>query len=445
MENEAESRVDVDLNLIPLSPPSLTESTNIDEEILGNYQHLFSERIRPNSRWRRRLGRLLFAPETPPPSEIQRISMDSLFNPLEEVRTQAGESSIGGGERSNVGSQSIVGSSGNGRELIASALGERVESRGGSGDGVSCFECNICLEMARDPVVTSCGHLFCWSCLYQWLHVHSDTQECPVCKGEVTEKNLTPIYGRGSEEKKVDEEEGELSFNFKTPPRPHAQRIESSRQRVHRGRLSWGIEDVTRRIRINSALLGASMETLERINASVDQIRNRLRVVQGLRRGDSDQGASNLGTGVFQNEANVRQGNLLSRGRDARMRVLSMLRRQRPNREASSSANVPPATNLVDPLVQTPHDGHLSPGDTQTLAVGGWAQQLSEHMLVDDRDRGSVSSTVAVVQSESPIQDTATGPHSVGSSSTRSARDDASGSLDVDGDVFLIPKRRRLN
>lgn len=31
----------------------------------------------------------------------------------------------------------------------------------------SLFECNICLELARDPVVTLCGHLYCWPCLYR--------------------------------------------------------------------------------------------------------------------------------------------------------------------------------------------------------------------------------------------------------------------------------------
>ncbi|CAH8279553.1 unnamed protein product [Arabidopsis lyrata] len=25
-----------------------------------------------------------------------------------------------------------------------------------------CFDCNICLETAHDPVVTLCGHLYCW-------------------------------------------------------------------------------------------------------------------------------------------------------------------------------------------------------------------------------------------------------------------------------------------
>jgi E3 ubiquitin-protein ligase RNF5 len=26
----------------------------------------------------------------------------------------------------------------------------------------SFFECNICLEQAKDAVVSKCGHLFCW-------------------------------------------------------------------------------------------------------------------------------------------------------------------------------------------------------------------------------------------------------------------------------------------
>jgi hypothetical protein len=33
----------------------------------------------------------------------------------------------------------------------------------------SNFECNICLETAKDAVVSMCGHLFCWPCLHQWL------------------------------------------------------------------------------------------------------------------------------------------------------------------------------------------------------------------------------------------------------------------------------------
>eukprot|EP00592_Proboscia_alata_P005065 CAMPEP_0194375024 /NCGR_PEP_ID=MMETSP0174-20130528/23479_1 /TAXON_ID=216777 /ORGANISM="Proboscia alata, Strain PI-D3" /LENGTH=722 /DNA_ID=CAMNT_0039154947 /DNA_START=111 /DNA_END=2279 /DNA_ORIENTATION=- len=33
----------------------------------------------------------------------------------------------------------------------------------------SIFDCNICLESVVEPVVTLCGHLYCWPCLYKWL------------------------------------------------------------------------------------------------------------------------------------------------------------------------------------------------------------------------------------------------------------------------------------
>ncbi|KAK9077494.1 hypothetical protein SSX86_005831 [Deinandra increscens subsp. villosa] len=60
-------------------------------------------------------------------------------------------------------------------------------------------ECNICLDSARDPVVTLCGHLYCWPCIYKWLHVQTDKQpKCPVCKAHVSSSSLVPLYGRGN-------------------------------------------------------------------------------------------------------------------------------------------------------------------------------------------------------------------------------------------------------
>ena len=28
------------------------------------------------------------------------------------------------------------------------------------------YDCNICLEIANEPIITTCGHLFCWPCFY---------------------------------------------------------------------------------------------------------------------------------------------------------------------------------------------------------------------------------------------------------------------------------------
>ncbi|XP_047094034.1 uncharacterized protein LOC124706415 [Lolium rigidum] len=91
------------------------------------------------------------------------------------------------------------------------------------------FECNVCFDMADDPVVTKCGHLFCWECLYQWLHVHSHHRECPVCKGEVADDAIIPIYGRG----------GSAASVHTAPPRPTGARVESSRQQQQQAALDW--------------------------------------------------------------------------------------------------------------------------------------------------------------------------------------------------------------
>ncbi|XP_072962586.1 E3 ubiquitin-protein ligase RMA2-like [Typha angustifolia] len=63
-----------------------------------------------------------------------------------------------------------------------------------------CFNCNICLEAATDPVVTLCGHLYCWPCIYKWLQQSdsSSPRHCPVCKATLSLGTLVPLYGRGS-------------------------------------------------------------------------------------------------------------------------------------------------------------------------------------------------------------------------------------------------------
>ncbi|KAK4797411.1 hypothetical protein SAY86_029737 [Trapa natans] len=68
------------------------------------------------------------------------------------------------------------------------------------------FECNICLDTVQDPVVTLCGHLYCWPCIYRWLQVQRAASEeaqppqphqCPVCKADISTSTLVPLYGQG--------------------------------------------------------------------------------------------------------------------------------------------------------------------------------------------------------------------------------------------------------
>lgn len=97
---------------------------------------------------------------------------------------------------------------------------------GGSGSNdVGDFECNICFELAQDPIVTLCGHLYCWPCLYEWLHHHSHSQECPVCKALIQEEKLVPLYGRG---KTPSDPRSKSIPNDSIPSRPAGQRPETA-------------------------------------------------------------------------------------------------------------------------------------------------------------------------------------------------------------------------
>ncbi|XP_053577979.1 E3 ubiquitin-protein ligase RNF5 [Bombina bombina] len=87
-----------------------------------------------------------------------------------------------------------------------------------AGSPGAAYECNICLETAREPVVSVCGHLYCWPCLHQWLETRPERQECPVCKAGISRDKVIPIYGRG--------ESNPQDPRLKTPPRPQGQRTE---------------------------------------------------------------------------------------------------------------------------------------------------------------------------------------------------------------------------
>jgi E3 ubiquitin-protein ligase RNF5 len=63
----------------------------------------------------------------------------------------------------------------------------------------SMYECNICLDIAKDAVVSMCGHLYCWPCLNQWLETRPNRQLCPVCKAAISREKVIPLYGRNSD------------------------------------------------------------------------------------------------------------------------------------------------------------------------------------------------------------------------------------------------------
>jgi len=92
-------------------------------------------------------------------------------------------------------------------------------------DRDSTFECNICLEPAVDPVISLCGHLFCWPCIYQWIERHVE-RPCPVCKSALKKDKLIPLYGRGKEQKDP---------RNNVPTRPPGQRSEPTQPQFQQG------------------------------------------------------------------------------------------------------------------------------------------------------------------------------------------------------------------
>ena len=52
--------------------------------------------------------------------------------------------------------------------------------------------CTLCLEQMKDPSVATCGHLFCWTCLMDWVE---EKPECPLCRQGILRQHILPLRG----------------------------------------------------------------------------------------------------------------------------------------------------------------------------------------------------------------------------------------------------------
>ncbi|KAL3841192.1 hypothetical protein ACJIZ3_025783 [Penstemon smallii] len=287
------------------------------------------------------------------------------------------------------------------------------------------------LELAKDPVLTCCGHLYCWPCLYRWLHLHSDAKECPVCKGEVTVKNVTPIYGRTNTTRDT-----EVDSSLKIPIRPQARRVESWRQTIQRTVMTVPMEEMIRRLG-STFDLSRELAQLQSQNPDNpreppdDRIINQILTSRAMRR---ERAPSIPIDDVIIDLTETSPPNY--EPRDNRRLSALLLRRSNAHRAANltsvlNSAESLAAESLVEsyfhsiPLVRN-HNRHLP-------------------LPLDDRD--SVSSIAAVIQSESQTVDNAIEIDSRVSLSTSSSRrrNDGSRISDVDSGDSRAPRRRRLN
>lgn len=59
-------------------------------------------------------------------------------------------------------------------------------------EGPQQRKCTLCLEELKDPGVTTCGHVFCWSCIADWI---KEKPECPLCRQSVLSQHVLPLRG----------------------------------------------------------------------------------------------------------------------------------------------------------------------------------------------------------------------------------------------------------
>lgn len=59
-------------------------------------------------------------------------------------------------------------------------------------DGQQQRKCTLCLEEMKDPSVTTCGHVFCWICIGDWVR---EKPECPLCRQGVLAQHVLPLRG----------------------------------------------------------------------------------------------------------------------------------------------------------------------------------------------------------------------------------------------------------
>ncbi|KAH8335725.1 hypothetical protein KR074_012040 [Drosophila pseudoananassae] len=68
------------------------------------------------------------------------------------------------------------------------------------------YICNLCAQYVRGGVITICGHLFCWACLWPKLH-NSLHPKCPQCSNPlILHEDIIPFHGEGPHGQSDDDE-----------------------------------------------------------------------------------------------------------------------------------------------------------------------------------------------------------------------------------------------
>lgn len=75
--------------------------------------------------------------------------------------------------------------------------------------------CPICRCDFDDPVITQCGHNFCYECITSVLEIASYKKECPICRAQINNSKIYKLENNDQEEQPKDEID-ELTYNYGT-------------------------------------------------------------------------------------------------------------------------------------------------------------------------------------------------------------------------------------
>ena len=65
--------------------------------------------------------------------------------------------------------------------------------------------CPICRCEFDDPVVTSCGHNFCYDCINEVLNLSSFKKECPICRAQISNSEIFKLEDKIEDNEQIDE------------------------------------------------------------------------------------------------------------------------------------------------------------------------------------------------------------------------------------------------
>lgn len=85
----------------------------------------------------------------------------------------------------------------NQQNLSRESENDYLQNKNKTDTGKNLFECYICMDTPNNPVATTCGHIFCWKCLQQWIGGRTELI-CPLCRNGLDVNRIIPLFSNSN-------------------------------------------------------------------------------------------------------------------------------------------------------------------------------------------------------------------------------------------------------